>query len=74
MNRCSFLHKAAATSALSSVGFKSNYVPVGSDIKITDVKVYQYEDGKDKAVFVKIETDEGTSGWGECSPNFSPVI
>lgn len=47
---------------------------VQTDIKITDVKVYQFEKGKDKAVFVKVETDEGTSGWGECSPNFSPVI
>lgn len=45
-----------------------------SDVKITDVKVFRREEGKDKAVFVKIETDEGTSGWGECSPNFSPII
>lgn len=45
-----------------------------SDVKITDVKVFRREEGKDKAVFVKIETDEGTAGWGECSPNFSPII
>ncbi len=34
---------------------------VRSDIKITDVKVYQREEGKDKAVFVKIETNKETA-------------
>ena len=77
MNRRSFLIKSAASALLAGstgTAMAVTHSPEQSDIKITDVKVYQLEKGKDKAVFVKIETDEGTSGWGECSPNFSPVI
>jgi len=81
MNRRKFLSKTAA-SALVVGSFstalanteKSAFSVQQSDVKITDVKVYRFHKGSDKAVFVKIETDEGTAGWGECSPNFSPVI
>ncbi len=40
------------------------------DIRITDVKTYRLG----RAIFVKVETDAGVSGWGESSPNSREVI
>ncbi len=75
MDRRSFLVKASTSALVGNSIIAATATPVNrSDIKITDVKVFQFEKGSDKAVFVKVETNEGTAGWGECSPNFSPVI
>lgn len=41
-----------------------------SGVKITDVKPYIF----DKALYVKVETDAGVSGWGEGDHEFTPVI
>lgn len=77
MNRRYFLTKSSASALLvgsTGAALARIHTPNRSDLKISDVKVYQLEKGKDKAVFVKVGTDEGTSGWGECSPNSSPII
>jgi len=41
-----------------------------SDVKITDIKTYIIPRG----LFVKLETDAGVTGWGECSPNNQRVV
>jgi galactonate dehydratase len=41
-------------------------------MKITDVKTFLVDAGWRPWIFVKIETDEGISGWGECSDSRSP--
>ncbi|MGF1637233.1 MAG: mandelate racemase/muconate lactonizing enzyme family protein [Cyclobacteriaceae bacterium] len=41
-----------------------------SDIKITQVRTYILH----RAILVKLETNIGISGWGECSPNSPEVI
>jgi L-alanine-DL-glutamate epimerase-like enolase superfamily enzyme len=40
-----------------------------SDVRITGIKTFRFKNNR--GLFVKIETDEGTSGWGEASPNNS---
>ncbi|MCC6445285.1 MAG: hypothetical protein IT210_17730 [Armatimonadetes bacterium] len=40
-------------------------------MKITDIKSYALPWG---SLFVKVETDEGLCGWGECSPMNAQVI
>ena len=70
MNRKSFLKNSAlglAGTALPLSGLAAtrhdsslNSSPPGN-VKITDIKGYQFK----KAHFVKIETNEGVSGWGE---------
>lgn len=73
MNRKSFL----ATLGLGALGtavpsvINAHYIPAAT-IKITDVKSYLFK----KACFIKIETSEGVSGWGEsdgANRNFTPV-
>lgn len=44
--------------------------PEQTDIKITDVKTYKIP----RAIFVKLETNIGISGWGESSPNSREVV
>lgn len=41
-----------------------------SDVKITDIKTYKLY----RAILVKVETNTGISGWGECSPNSTEVM
>lgn len=41
-----------------------------SGVKITDVKPYVFSN----ALYVKVETDAGISGWGEGDHEFTPVI
>lgn len=64
MNRRSFLTKSTVSALLAGAtgsAIAGIRTPSQSDIKITDIKVYQFEEGSDKAVFVKVETDEGTA-------------
>ncbi len=48
----------------------SDYQDIPQDLKITDIKTYKLG----RAIFVKVETNEGTSGWGEASPNGKEVV
>ena len=41
-------------------------------MKITDVECFVADGGWRPWIFVKIETDEGVTGYGECSDNWSP--
>jgi galactonate dehydratase len=41
-------------------------------MKITDVKVFLTRDGSSPAVFVKIDTDKGITGYGEATIHFFP--
>jgi galactonate dehydratase len=41
-------------------------------MKITDIKTFLVDAGWRPWIFVKIETDEGITGWGECSDSRSP--
>lgn len=43
---------------------------LSTDLKITDIKTFKLG----RAIFVKVETNEGTSGWGEASPNGKAVV
>ncbi len=45
-------------------------IPHNDIVKITDVKCYVMR----KALFVKIETDAGVSGWGEGDHDYSDII
>ncbi len=42
---------------------------IDPDLKIVDVKLLVFKDGYDKEVYVRIEANDGTVGWGECSHN-----
>ncbi|NJK82712.1 MAG: mandelate racemase/muconate lactonizing enzyme family protein [Saprospiraceae bacterium] len=44
--------------------------PYSNTVKITDVKCYVMR----KALFVKVETDAGISGWGEGDHDYSEVV
>lgn len=67
MNRKDFIKSGLLLSGLGltnnlSITEKDKYIdPFGKSIKITDVKCYHHPN----ALFVKIETNEGISGWGE---------
>ena len=41
-------------------------------MKITDIKTFIVDAGWRPWMFVKVETDEGLVGWGECSDGKSP--
>ncbi|MEM7110731.1 MAG: mandelate racemase/muconate lactonizing enzyme family protein, partial [Bacteroidota bacterium] len=68
MNRKSFLKIATLGTAGVSIPYTTSSTPntlevhkATDEVKITDVKGYLFK----KAHFVKIETNEGISGWGE---------
>ena len=68
MNRKSFINKATLGLAGLTLPFSGRaatgnrpIVSTPDDVKITDIKGYQFK----KAHFVKIETNQGVSGWGE---------
>jgi L-alanine-DL-glutamate epimerase-like enolase superfamily enzyme len=79
MNRKQFLQTLGLGSAsmlISQPSFvhaaqekKSPSDAAKSGVKITNVKPYIF----DKALYVKIETDAGISGWGEGDHEFTPV-
>lgn len=68
--------KASAVAGLVTApatvfGNKGNAViPAQSDIKITNIKTYRLY----RAILVRVETNVGVVGWGECSPNSTEVI
>ncbi len=79
MNRQEFLKN----SLLSAVGlsatpvfaekaarFSGKNTPSVSGVKITNVRTF----GHPKALFVKIETDAGISGWGEGDHDHIPIV
>jgi L-alanine-DL-glutamate epimerase-like enolase superfamily enzyme len=73
-NRRNFMKKTALASvALFTGGVHgwSNDVP---DVVVNDIKALAYQQGSDRAMYVRIETNDGTVGWGECSPNGISVI
>ena len=41
-------------------------------MKITNIETFVVDGGWRPWTFVKIETDEGVTGWGECSDGRSP--
>lgn len=41
-------------------------------MKITDIKTYIVDAGWRPWIFVRVDTDEGITGWGECSDGRSP--
>ena len=41
-------------------------------MKITDIKTFIVDAGWRPWMFVKVETDEGIYGWGECSDGKLP--
>jgi len=61
MNRRSLLKAGLAAAPLASAGSAA----AASDIRITDIKTYRMPWG---SLFVQVLTNQGTSGWGECSP------
>ncbi len=77
MDRKDFLRNSAlGTLGLTTMGFNgfannptsSNTKTV--DVKITDIKTYLHK----KALFVKVETDSGISGWGEADHDNMEVL
>lgn len=53
-----------------SAGEQPMQSPEASGIKITAVKTFKLN----RAILVKLETDQGVSGWGESSPNSREVV
>ena len=41
-------------------------------MKITNVETFLVDGGWRPWIFVKVETDEGITGWGECTDPRSP--
>lgn len=64
MNRSTFLRSALASGTalgISTFGYRQSLPSSPSDVRITAIKGYRFK----KAHYVKIETNEGISGWGE---------
>ncbi len=61
---------ATPLAAFGDKGNKQAGLSEQSDIKITEIKTYKLY----RAILVKVETNAGISGWGECSPNSTEVI
>ena len=66
LSAASAVVKPAMASAENTVQFKSEY----AGVKITNVTTYKIP----RAIFIKLDTNVGISGWGEASPNSTPVI
>ena len=82
-NRRNFLHGAGLAglgllTSGQSAAAQEPAAPINADlpkdIKVTDVKALVYKKGYDRCLFVRIETNTGHVGWGECSPNGIYVI
>ncbi len=75
MNRKNFLTSTVlgtlgAATLGNSAFAKDNGSRQASDVKITAVKPYVLK----RAIFVKVETSEGISGWGECDSDYPGLI
>jgi len=66
------LSGAAVASATGVLGGISEAVaaPRESDLRIAEVKTYLMDDG----IFVRVTTDSGVSGWGECDAGSNYVM
>ncbi len=78
-NRRTFLQTSAAIGATALLAPKianaetptiAQTISPISSVKITDVKTFKLP----QAIFVKVDTDAGVSGWGESSPNNRHVV
>ncbi|WP_299365264.1 mandelate racemase/muconate lactonizing enzyme family protein [Winogradskyella sp.] len=67
-----FGYAAAQTSGFTNETFMLEEVPnsVKEVVKITSVKVYRVP----RAIFIKVETDAGVSGWGEAGHDNPAVV
>jgi len=76
-SRRSFLKQSSLLS-LTALGLPSLALSyqdqIDPDIVIQDVKAMTFREGYDKGIYVRIETNDGTVGWGECSHNGMEVI
>ncbi len=66
------LSGAAAASATGVLGGVAAALaaPSESDLRIAEIKTYLMEDG----IFVRVTTDSGVSGWGECDAGSNYVM
>ena len=60
---------ASATGVLGGVA-SALAAPSESDLRIAEIKTYLMEDG----IFVRVTTDSGVSGWGECDAGSNYVM
>ncbi len=60
---------ASATGVLGGVA-EAFAAPGESDLRIAEVKTYLMDDG----IFVRVTTDSGVSGWGECDAGSNDVM
>ncbi len=66
------LSGAAVVSATGVLGGMSSALaaPTESDLRIAEIKTYLMDDG----IFVRVTTDSGVSGWGECDAGSNYVM
>jgi L-alanine-DL-glutamate epimerase-like enolase superfamily enzyme len=76
-SRRNFLRKTAMAGMIpalpvlgktSGSAFAGNAEPA-SDVKISSAQTYRIDRGYDRILIIRITTDSGISGYGECSPN-----
>ena len=75
VSRRDLLQALSGAAALSAVGVLTSdesaiAAPRESDLRIAEVKTYIMED----AIFVRVTTDSGQSGWGECDAGSHQVM